>query len=200
MRAVLLTLALVGCGGGETRQPEAAPPAPTASTAPVATDAPAAAPVAAPTPDAAAAPAAPPASPAGAPGLASLVKDGKTVAVSGTIKGATKAFVDFAEVKEIDGQKAPSLIQQVAVTDGSFKVDAPANYAGDIYLIATIDTDGNGPSPNDQMAVKLLKLGAEPVTLELTPVDAAAATKSLPWAMGAGAAPPPNPGAAVAPG
>lgn len=200
MRAVILTLVLVGCGGGENKQPEAAPTAPPA---PVAADAPTApAPTAtpAPAPDAAAPAPGPDGGPGNAPGLASLIKGGKSIAVSGTIKGATKAFVDFAEVKEVDGAKVPSLIQQVAVTDGTFKVDAPANFAGELYLIATVDADGNGPSPNDQMAVKALKLGAEPVTLELTPVDAAVATKGLPWSTGAGAAPPPpaNTGAAPA--
>lgn len=131
----------------------------------------------------------PPASGEGAPmggpppGFASLVTDGKTVTISGTVKGATKAQIDFTTITERDGQKFPSVIEVVQTTDGTFKVSAPASYAGEIWVTATVDAAGDGPTPDDKggIAASAVQLNGKDVTVDVTISDDADWFKKLPW-------------------
>jgi hypothetical protein len=208
MLAIALLASFLGCGGEDptTAAPPAGAPPPAAPGDPAAqTPAPAPADGTAPPADGAAPPgdaaAAPPAEGGGqvgnATGFDDLVKTGKSITVSGTIKGGDNAIIDFAEARESAGGTQPFLMEQVKTKDGTFKIKAPAGYANPIYVMATIDSDGNGPSPNDPVAVapKPLKLGSEDVSLELTVSTPKEVAKYLPWGQAALGAPPPAAGA-----
>lgn len=117
--------------------------------------------------------------------LKSLAKGGATVKIRGTLKGATKAQVDFTAVTDLDGQKAPEILQIVQVTDGTFEVEAPATFDREIYITASADEKGDGISPDDPggMAAPVQLTGSD-VTVEITVGTDGVWMKSLPWSMG----------------
>ncbi len=139
------------------------------------------------------------------PGLASLVKNGATVTVSGTLEGAKKAQIDFqfyTKAGKEESVSAPENIEIVQVTDGTFSVKAPATSDRDLYITATAK-QGDQPASTDPVGfVGPLKLAGKDlaVTIKLLPNGVA----KHPWFReggpplgGAlpptdGAAPPPN--------
>jgi hypothetical protein len=140
--------------------------------------------------------------------LAALAEGGATVKIRGTLKGGTKAQVDFTAVTETNGQKVPEILQIVQVTDGTFEVEAPATYDREIWVSASVDEKGDGITPDDPggLAEKPVKLAGKDVTVEIK-IGKEWATK-LPWSMGeppaggmppGGAAVPPPPDAAATP-
>ncbi|MFZ5477192.1 MAG: hypothetical protein ACOZNI_10495, partial [Myxococcota bacterium] len=117
------------------------------------------------------------------PGLASLIADGKTVTIKGTVKGAKKAQVDFTQVKEQDGQKLPDVIEVIQITDGTFTVTAPATYDKDIWITAVVDSKGDGPTEDDWSGVAPapVRLAGKDVIVEI-PVGASNEwLKKMPW-------------------
>jgi hypothetical protein len=135
--------------------------------------------------------------------FASIIGDGPTVTISGTVKGAKVAQVDFTIAKEMDGHKMPELLQVVKVTDGTFSVKAPANYDQPIYISAVSDTNGDGLNPDDPSgcAAEPVKLAGKDVKLEISISADSSWVKKMPWYSADMAPPQPvGAGGAAAPG
>lgn len=138
------------------------------------------------------------------PGLASLIKDGKSVTISGTIEGAKEVQVDFTAVDESSGTPRPKALEILKVTDGKFSVKAPATYEATIYVTAIQDATGNGPTADDvQGGGNAVKLDGKDVTVTIKMGEMTAEAKKLfsaPPEMPAGnSQPPPPEGAAPTP-
>jgi hypothetical protein len=175
---LLLSAVLLGCPTDET--PSGAPPA--GPGAPAEGD-----------------PAAPPPGgeagtpPAAAPGLASFIKDGKSIKLSGKLEGATKGTVDVQAV-DPDNDKQPRLLESISVVDGTFSVDAPATFDGDIYLTA-IGEAAEGKPPLGG-AAEPVKFEGKDVAVVIKLTDSPDWMKKLPW----GASAQPDPGTGSGPG
>lgn len=194
MRALLVTLltvSLAGCPAPEEEAPAPGPP-PAAEAAPVA-EAPPAAPTDAPPP----APGTPvepaltdgPVAPVKPPGLASLIQGGKSVSITGTLKGATTAHVDIAAAAT-SGEPHPDVLEVIDVTNGTFTVKAPATYARDLYITAVVSS--GAPSPTDPGGmVGPITLAGKDVAVDITVSKDDAWRKKLPWYPPGGAPPPP---------
>lgn len=210
MRFVLATLllSLAGCTGTEEAAPVApggeAPVAPPAEGAPAgtpegdaaATPTPGGDPAAAPPPGGE--PTGLPGTPAEPAGFASLIAGGKSVTLSGTVKGQTVAQVEFAHLVERQGQKVPEVVEVVKITDGKFSVQVPATYEPGIFVSAVVDKKGDGPSPDDLTGgnTKPVKLAGKDETIEITVATGNAWMKDLPWTDPTA----PDPGGREAPG
>ncbi|MFN7143912.1 MAG: hypothetical protein ACK4YP_09065 [Myxococcota bacterium] len=124
------------------------------------------------------------------------VTAGEGVKLSGTVSYAgTKTgpvTVDF--LRQAQGGTFPELVHSVTLpAPGPFEVEAPKD-AGDIAIVAFIDSNGNGPDPGEPAGrVKdMVKVGAEPVTgLEIALSDAPDLGDLAPGGAG-GATPPPG--------
>lgn len=115
------------------------------------------------------------------PGLASLVKDGKTVKITGKLIGATKGQVDVQTVREDGKTTEPVLLEIIKVTDGTFSVEAPATFDRPIYITALVQA-GAAPSPSDLGgAAEPIKLAGKDVAVEITVGKDLAWLKKLPW-------------------
>jgi hypothetical protein len=136
------------------------------------------------------------------PGFASLVKDGKTITISGVVTNATKAQVDFTIAKKERGQYMPFVVEVVQVTDGKFSVTAPATYDEPFYVSAVVDAKGDGPTPDDKggMLAEPLKLEGKDVNITLAISDKEDWEDKVPWtrpddapgAQGGAGGPPPG--------
>jgi hypothetical protein len=147
------------------------------------------------------------------PGLASLAKDGKLITLSGTLKDATAAQIDFVRLSKRDGETVPEAMEIAKTTDGTFSVKAPATLSEALYLIVNVDQSGDGPSPDDVVAVVSVDkiVGKD---IELKDIDCSKGNKSndkIPWEVrdmkaptggtpkaGENVPPPPNPAAEAA--
>ncbi len=116
-------------------------------------------------------------------GFASLIGSGKTVTLSGTVKGQTAAQVDFTHLVERYGKQLPEVIDTVKVTDGTFSVSVPATYDKGIYVSAVVDKKGDGPSDDDLSggSAKPIKLAGKDEKIEITVGSGDAWMKDLPW-------------------
>lgn len=120
------------------------------------------------------------------PGVASLVKDGKTVKISGKLIGTTKGQVDVQTTREDGNINEPLLLEVIQVTDGTFSFDAPATFDRPLYLTAIVPT-GSAPSPDDLGGgADPIKLEGKDVTVEITVGKDPAWLKKLPWGEAAG--------------
>lgn len=130
-----------------------------------------------------AAPAAPSdfAEPAPPPGLASLIKDGKTVKVRGKLIGATKAQVDIQTVRGSGKSAAPELLETIKTTDGTFVFDAPATLDRPLYVTAMVQA-GKDPKPDDLAgASDAIKLAGKDISIEITLSKDPGWLKKVPW-------------------
>jgi hypothetical protein len=120
------------------------------------------------------------------PGFASLIKDGKTITINGTIVGADKAQVDFTLSRKEHGQHMPFVVEIIQVTNGKFQVTAPAEYAEPFYVSAVVDAKGDGPTPDDKggLLAEPLTLNQEDLNIEITITDSSSWQKKLPWFRG----------------
>lgn len=131
--------------------------------------------------DAAAAPAAAPgATFTPPPGLASLIGQGASVTLSGTVKGGgANVQLDVIYLDGAGDRQTPVPLEIATVTGGSFSLKAPATYDRELWLVAT-DRKGDQPAPTDPVGhFGPFKLEGKDVTatIEL----AADGAKKLPW-------------------
>lgn len=122
------------------------------------------------------------------PGFASLITDGKSITLSGTLKGAKKAQIDFVMVNDQGGVMSPSVVEIAQTTDGTFSVKAPASLSKPLYVIVNVDKAGDGPSPGDAIAfTEVSKIEGKDITLSIDATGTTGIESKLPWA---GQAPP----------
>lgn len=136
----------------------------------------------------------PPAPPVG---LSSLVKDGKTITITGKLVGATEAQVDVQTVRADGAKSSPELLEIIKVTDGTFSIKAPATYDRPLYLTAQVHgPDGSKPSELAG-AADPIKLEGKDISVEIKLTTGPEWLKKLPWGEGGmkpvGGAPPPPP-------
>ena len=129
-------------------------------------------------------PGGPPSAPFKPAGLASLIKDGKSVTLSGTITGLKVAQLDITAVKTVDGQVVPEVLEIVRVTDGTFSVKAPATFDRDLYVsVMTPPTEGKLPGEDEIGGgySKAIKLNGADVKVDIVFKKDRDWAKGLPW-------------------
>ncbi len=122
---------------------------------------------------------APPGKPA--PGFASLIQGGPTVTISGTLVGAKDAQVDFTRVKEKDGRKLPEPLEILKVTDGKFKLEAPAILSGEIWVTAMTTGPDGGLGGKAGVATAPIRLEGKDVSVTIQLGDGPDWMAVLPW-------------------
>ncbi len=117
-------------------------------------------------------------------GLASLVKDGKSVTISGTVTGLKVAQIDVTAVKTVDGQAVPEVLEILQVTDGTFSIKAPATFDRELYLTATAPpTEGKLPGESEMGGgySKAIKLAGADVKVDIAFKKDPEWITGLPW-------------------
>lgn len=211
--APVLLWIVTGCSspeGGAPTSPSAPPPEGAAAPAGALVGAPPGAPGGggapgqAPAPDASAPPpGGTPTAPLAPPGFASLITDGKTITIRGTVTPASAVQVDFARVKMVDGKAQPEALDQVKATGGKFEVKAPATLDGEIWVTA-MTADAKPGEAKGGMAAAPIKLAGKDVSVEIKLESGIDWMKKTPWYEDRGAPtpqpPPDGPGAPGAAG
>jgi hypothetical protein len=127
-----------------------------------------------------------PGGPAAPVGFTSLIKDGKKVKITGTLEGAQAARVEFVAVEVQGDKKFPQVIDTLQTGDGTFTVDAPAEYEKELWVTAFADLTGNGPTPDDLAgaATSAVKLAGKDVSVTVKLSTSPDWMKALPWSAG----------------
>ncbi|GDX78301.1 hypothetical protein LBMAG42_01120 [Deltaproteobacteria bacterium] len=134
------------------------------------------------------------------PGFASMITDGKSITISGTLKGAKKAQIDFVTVSDQGGVMSPLVVEIAQTTDGTFSVKAPASMSKPMYVIVNVDKAGDGPSPGDAIAfTEVSKIEGKDITLSIDATGTTGIESKLPWAGQAPPAPTMEAGGAAVP-
>lgn len=81
--------------------------------------------------------------PDGKPTFETIIGDGPTVTVRGTVEGASTGQVDFMRITA-DG---PEIVHVAPLVGGKFTVTAPATFAGEIWVNAIAFPEGGQPTP-----------------------------------------------------
>ncbi len=131
---------------------------------------------------------------AAAPGLASLITDGKSITLSGKIIGSNTAQLDI-QTTQPGNAHAPLLLEVIKVIDGTFSVKAPATYATPLYITAIGSVPEGDKTPPLGGASDAVKLEGKDVAVEITLSSGPEWLAKMPW----GIAPPPGEGAAPPP-
>jgi len=121
-----------------------------------------------------------PTAPLAPPGFASLITDGKTITIRGTVTPPSAVQVDFARVKMVDGKAQPEALDQVKATGGKFEVKAPATLDGEIWVTA-MTADAKPGEAKGGMAAAPIKLAGKDVSVEIKLESGIDWMKKTPW-------------------